>query len=451
MVEKTLTLDDVTAQRLAAICLMLREEDKRNRTPLEIVRDSVERLHNTLAQSRPSYATFFQRVIDEDTNANANGNSAGGDDDDDGENYPPPQLFDFPTEFLNLDTGTESVLLKRKFRCPMCDSAFTAPSLKTGNLVARFDNRTQLDVYTGVRQDSEKEYVDFGLFIVMVCPRCLYAAQEREFDVWDASGKEPAWKRRQKNKISRKILAAYHANGPRRLALAKRAAREGMNLFSTRRAEDDAAISLDLAADTLNFMLGKVSPNRKPELLYQIAVLHLMKSLQFEKQLEDPDKTAQHPELKKSRMLAIRDALVAFNNIPDQSVENFEIRESIRYHARRFWAAQELRDANAFGHAGAALQRINNQFTNMGKKLERDLLTEEGKLKKLNDEIRKAANAQKREVFQRQAKEVESNMQLIRSGLENARGVLRVITPIYDAASVHYDKFKEMQRQQKPA
>ncbi len=40
-------------------------------------------------------------------------------------------------------------------------------------------------------------------------------------------------------------------------------------------------------------------------------------------------------------------------------------------------------------------------------------------------------------------------MQLIRSGMENYRSVIRVVTPIWDSVSVIYDKFKEAQRRKR--
>ena len=438
--EKTVFLDEETALQLKAISAMFREENHREVSAQALVRDAVGRIHASLLKSHPSYAEFFRRVGDENNAA----------DDDDSGNAA-ELLTEFPHDFQDLETGIESIFLRRKFRCPICGTAFTAPQLKTGSLVARFDNRTQLDVYTGVRQDSDKEFVDYSLFLIMVCPGCLYAAQEREFDVWDASGREPTWKKRQKTKLPSKVVKQFMVNIPKRYKIACQAACHGQNLFSTKRTENDAAVALDLATETLGYLISKVSPNRAAELIYQSGVMCLMKSLQYEKMLEDQENKPLFAEIRQKRQTSIRDALAFFNRVPDQSVENFEIRESIRFHARRFWAAQEMRDAKAFSLSGAALQRLNNQFVNMVKKVERDIAGEDAKIRKLNEEVRKAGNMQKKEAFQRQVKEADNNRNLLRTGLENARSVLRVITPIYDAVSIPYDKFKEIQRQKKAA
>ncbi|MBP5233682.1 MAG: DUF2225 domain-containing protein [Planctomycetes bacterium] len=435
--DRNLILDEETAIRLKAIGRMFQLESKREIPPLAIVSNALARLHTTLLQSRPAYGDIYNSLRDA---ADAAAAAA-----------PAMLLNEYPVEFQDLNTGIDSVLLKRKFRCPMCGTAFTAPMLKTGSLVARFDNRTQLDVYTGVRQDSEKEFVDFSLFLILVCPGCLYAAPEREFDIWDGGAKEPGWKKRQKNRLPRKVQELFLSAIPRRQEIARRAARQGHNLFSTARSEADAAVAIDLATDAVRFIVSKVSPNRKAELVYQEGVLNLMKSLQFERELENELDPAAAQEVRKLRLLAIRDALAAFNRIPEQSVENFDIRESIRYHARRFWAAHELRDSQAFALSGAALQRLNNQFVSLVKKGEHDIAAEDAQVRKLNEEIRKASNTQKREGLQRQVKEHEANIQLLRAGLENARSVLRVVTPVYDRASILYDKFKEIQRQRKMA
>lgn len=435
--DRNLTLDEETAIRLKAIGRLFLQENRRDMPPLAIVSNALSRIHATLLQTRPAYGEIYNSLREAADEAAAGGAVQ--------------LLTEYPLEFQELNTGIDSVLLKRKFRCPMCGTAFTAPMLKTGSLIARFDNRTQLDVYTGVRQDSEKEFVDFSLFLILVCPGCLYAAPEREFDIWDGGAKEPGWKKRQKSRMPRKVLDQFLATIPRRQEIARRAARLGHNLFSTARTEDDAAVAIDLATDALHFILSKVSPNRKAELIYQEGVLSLMKSLQYERELENEPDPAEAQEIRKMRLLAIRDALAAFNRIPEQSVENFEIRESIRYHARRFWAAHELRDSQAFALSGAALQRLNNQFVGLVKKGEHDIAAEDAQVRKLNEEIRKANNTQKREGLQRQVKEHEANIQLLRTGLENARSVLRVVTPVYDRASVLYDKFKEIQRQRKAA
>ena len=440
---KSLDIDAETITRLLAISKLFAVEEGVRKTPEMLVSEAIGRVHGTLLKARSGYRTYYdeftQKAIEEEKRAEI-GDTA------DLENI---QFVEYPEEFMELETGIESIFLKRKYQCPLCESAFTAPALKTGSLLVKVDNRTQLEVYTGVRQDSEKEFVDYSLFHILICPKCLFAAVEKEFDIWDSASKDPHWIKRKRAKLSKKIIAGYHERLKERMAIAQRAGHKGLQLFSTERTEEDAAISLDLAAHTLNYMLSKVSVNRKADLLYQLGLLQLMKSMQFEKQIEDPDFEDIKLDLKKKRRGAVKNALECFLKIPDSSVENFDVREAVKFNCRKFWAAHELKQFRAFAQAGSSLQRVFNQFTNLIKKAEREFVIEEGKLRKLKTDIKKTKNIQKKEQLNNRLKDIEKNMQLIRSGMENYRGVIRVVTPIWDNVSVLYDKFIEAQRKRK--
>jgi Skp family chaperone for outer membrane proteins len=321
--------------------------------------------------------------------------------------------------------------------------------LKTGSLVTKFDSRRQLESYVGIRQDSQKEFVDFALFFIVICPACLFAAQGKEFDVWSSvNQREPGWVRRMRVKYARRAVEAYLAQIPARLQVIRRAGENGLRLFSTRRDAEDAAVAFDLAAAVLQFLQPLAPPAQAAEFFYNAGVLHLLKVMQIEKTAPGQPPTE---ELRRRRLTASRAALQAFNRVDPQSAENFEVRELARYQARRFWAAYELRDAKTLAVAGAALQKLNNQYVGTVKKMERDLAQEEAKISKLNEEIRKATSPQTREPLEKAAHEAQQNVQLIRNGLENSRSVLRVIVPIYDEVSLPYEKFKDAQRAQRAA
>ncbi len=346
---KELELDVETITRLLAISRLFAVEEGVHKTPQMLISESIGRVHNTLLKAKVEYKKYYEefsaQAIEAEKSAEADNNL-------DLENI---QFIEYPQEFIDLETGIESIFLKRKYQCPFCETAFTAPALKTGSLLVKIDNRTQMEVYTGVRQDSEKEYVDYSLFHILICPKCLFAAQDKEFDIWDSASKDPHWVKRKRAKLSRKIIDGYHERLKERMALVQKAGQNGMQLFSTDRTEEDAAISLDLAAHTLNYLLSKVSVNRKAELLYQLGLLQLMKSLQYEKQIDDPDYEEEKEELKKKRRGAIKNALECFLKIPDSSVENFDVREGVKYNCRKFWAAHEMKQFRAFAQAGSAL------------------------------------------------------------------------------------------------
>lgn len=432
-----LELDEQTALRLMAVSAMYRIEEHKDRPPCDVIHDTIAHLHEALIKNKPSYAKIFTVLQAQKKRHDEEKNTA-----------PPPALL-YPNEFAGIDTGIESVFLKRKYCCPMCENAFTAPALKTGSLLVKQDNRTQMDVYTGVRADSDKEFVDFSLFHIMICPNCLYAGQEKDFDIWDSGNKDPQWIRRKHIKLQQKVLVSFHEDIPNRRRIVQRAGDQGARLFSADRNETDAAIAIELATHILQFLIERVNVNHKAELIYQAGLLNLMKSLQYEKQLEDPSLSGQFPSIRKRRLEAIRDALASFLQVSDNTVENFDVRESVRFNARKFWAAHELKHAGAFSAAGAALQRTYNQYIGQLKKAEREYQIEEGKIKRLAEEEHKAKNIQKKEQVTRQIKEVEKNLQLLRAGMENYRGVVRVVTPIYDSISLYYDKFREMQRMRK--
>lgn len=432
-----LTLDEDTALRLMAICAMYRAEEGKDRAPADIIHDTIARLHEALVKGRPNYVKAFTILQEQKTRHFEEKNAA-----------PPPALM-YPNDFVGIDTGIESIFLKRKYGCPMCQNAFTAPALKTGSLLVKLDNRTQMDVYTGVRADSDKEFVDYSLFHIMICPNCLYAGQEKDFDLWDAGSKDPQWIRRKRIKLQQKVLTAFLDDLNNRRRVAQKAGDQGLNLFSSARNEGDAAIAIELATYTLNFLISRVNANHKAELIYQTGLLNLMKSLQYEKQLDDPMLSSEFPTIRKKRLESIRDALASFLQVPDSTVENLDVRESVRFNARKFWAAHELKHAVAFAAAGGALQRTFNQYVSQLKKAEREYQIEEDKLKRLGDDQHKAKNIQQKEQVGKQMKEVEKNLQLLRAGMENYRGVVRVVTPIYDSISLYYDKFREMQRQRK--
>ena len=442
---RILKVDKETAVRLMAISKLFAIDEGVIKTPEQLVSDSIARIHTTLLQGKAAYKQYyaeFTKYADELSKRAVAGDVTQ-------QNLDNVQFIQYPEEFIDLETGIESIFLKRKYQCPYCESSFSAPALKTGSLLVKVDNRTQMEVYTGVRQDSEKEFVDYSFYHILICPKCLFAGSDRDFDIWDSAAKDPHWVKRKRAKISKKIIAGFHERLKERMAIAQQAGQRGMRLFSTDRTEADAAIALDLAAHTLNYLISKVSTNRKAELMYQLGLLQLMKSLQFEKQLEDPELHDQHNDLKKKRRGAIKNALECFLKIPDASVENFDVREGVKFNCRKFWAAHELKHFQAFAQAGSALQRVQNQFVNLVKKSEREHSIEEGKLKKAKDDLRKTSNVQKKEQMQQRVNEIEKNMQLIRSGMENYRSVVRVITPIWDAVSVIFDKFKEAQRRKK--
>ncbi len=440
---KSLDVDDETIVRLLAISKLFAVEEGVRKTPQMLVSESIGRIHATLIKAKPGYQTFYNEFTLKAAEAEKAEQSGG---DAELENI---QFIQYPEEFMDLETGIESIFLKRKYQCPFCETSFTAPALKTGSLLIKVDNRTQMDIYTGVRQDSEKEFIDYSLFQILICPKCLYAALEKEFDIWDSASKEPHWVKRKRAKLSKKIIAGYHDRLKERMAIIQRAGQKGMQLFSTERTEEDAAISLDLAAHTLNFLISKVSVNRKADLLYQLGQLQLMKSLQYEKQIEDPDFEEKKIELQRKRRGAVKNALECFLKIPDSSVENFDVREGIKFNCRKFWAAQELKQFRAFAQAGSALQRVFNQFSNLVKKSEREYQLEDEKLKKVKADLRKTKNIQKKEQINTRINDIDKNMQLIRSGMENYRSVIRVVTPIWDSVSVMYDKFKEAQRRKR--
>ncbi len=442
---KSLEVDVETVTRLLAISKLFAVEEGIRKTPEMLVSESIGRVHTTLLKAKPNYKVYYDEYTQKAMEAEK-AEQDGSDEDLDN-----IQFIDYPEEFMDLDTGIESIFLKRRYQCPFCEAEFSAPSLKTGSLLVKMDNRTQMEVYTGVRQDSEKEFVDYSLFHILLCPKCLYAASEKEFDLWDSASKDPHWIRRKRAKLSKKVIAGYHERLKERMAIAQKAGQQGMQLFSTERTEEDAAISLDLAAHTLNFLISKVSANRKSELLYQLGQLQLMKSLQYEKQLEDPEFAESKQDLMRKRRGSVKNALECFLKIPESSVENFDVREGVKYNCRKFWAAYELKQFRAFAQAGSALQRIFNQFSNLIKKAEREFVLEEAKLKKTRSELKKTKNIQKKEQINNRLKEIDKNMQLIRSGMENYRSVIRVVTPIWDNVSVVYDKFIEAQRRKKRA
>ncbi len=432
-----LSLDEETALRLMAISGMYRVEESKERSPADIVHDTIARLHEALVHGRPTYVKAYAALLEEKKRLDEERNAA------------PPPVIAYPNDFVGVDTGIESIFLKRKYGCPMCSNAFTAPALKTGSLLVKLDTRTQMEVYTGVRADSDKEFVDFSLFHIMICPNCLYAGQEKDFDVWDAASKEPQWIRRKRIKLQQKVVTAYLDDIVTRRKVVQKAGEQGQRLFCSGRTEGDAAIAIELATYTLGFLIARVNANHKAELIYQTGLLHLMKSLQYEKQLDDPTLSGDFPTIRKRRLEAIRDALATFLQVPDSTVENLDVRESVRFNARKFWAAHEMKHAAAFAAAGSALQRTYNQYVNQLKKAEREYQIEEEKLKRFGDEQHKAKNVQQKEQIGRQMKEVEKNLQLLRAGMENYRGVVRVVAPIYDSVSLYYDKFREMQRQRK--
>ncbi len=442
---KTLDVDVETVTRLLAISKLFAVGEGVRKTPEMLVSESIGRVHTTLLKAKPDYKGYYDEFTKKAIEVEKELNS---EEELDLDNI---QFIEYPEEFMDLETGIESIFLKRKYQCPFCETSFTSPALKTGSLLVKIDNRTQMEVYTGVRQDSDKEFVDYSLFQMLICPKCLYAAADKEFDIWDSASKEPQWVKRKRAKLSKKIVAGYHERLKERMAIAQMAGQKGMQLFSTERTEADAAVSLDLAGHTLNYLISKVSVNRKAELLYQLGLLQLMKSLQYEKQIDDPDLSSEHANLKRKRRGAIKNALECFLKIPDSSVENFDVRESVKFNCRKFWAAHELKHFRAFAQSGSALQRVYNQFTNLVKKSEREYQIDEINLKKVKDELRKTKNIQKKEQIQNRIKEIDKNMQLTRSGMENYRGVIRVVTPIWDSVSIMYDKFKEAQRRKKKA
>lgn len=146
----------------------------------------------------------------------------------------------------------KSPVYERPVLCPCHDGEpFTAHCLLSGSLVVEAN---PYDVPIYVRATGNKEFVDYTLLEVQVCPRCHYAATDLSYFDDPRKGKDKT----RPVELDAKAIKALHETADKRAEIAAGA---GEALHGAGRGHQAALVSYLLAAETVR-VLAEAHPER---------------------------------------------------------------------------------------------------------------------------------------------------------------------------------------------
>lgn len=177
---------------------------------------------------------------------------------------PAPSAFSplgYPYEFVGFPMPKNYPLRAAYYRCPFCETTFTAPRLCNRALKPDNNDRLAIGLYTA---GLEKDFIEYPLVDVIVCPECLYASDRIGFNrIWtrgEGSRAEVAaipiqkWEPVYFQVVPR--IRTYMAGGMvKRQEIVSRAGEGGRALFELAAGDEtiprhpsDALVAFDLAA-----------------------------------------------------------------------------------------------------------------------------------------------------------------------------------------------------------
>ena len=190
----------------------------------------------------------------------------------------------YPDEFGGFPMPRTYPLRAAYYRCPFCDTTFTAPRLCNRALKPDNNDRLAIGLYTA---GLEKDFVEYPLVDVIVCPECLYASDRAGFyRIWTrGEGDRSAvaaiplqkWEPVYFQVVPR--IRSYMSDGMlKRQEIVSRAGDEGQALFTLSSGDEtlprqpvDALVAFDLAALCSQALAGAYRGEPQARLRHKLA------------------------------------------------------------------------------------------------------------------------------------------------------------------------------------
>ncbi len=265
-----------------------------------------------------------------------------------------PGHIGFPKRFEGIPearTHTSYALKEWYFKCPYCDTVFTAPDIKDRALlpIDDADNPYELSIFT---KSYEKDFLEYSLIEILVCPGCLYASDRGGFHMLKlgnyhmgfdriTGSDDDIW-----NKVKERVLRK-HRNKiadtiDQRLEIAHEADDEGLSIFRLEtgnpampRSVHNANVAIELAIDSIETLLEFYSDEQEAKLRSRQGVLHLMRARFYAQESTKGDREARKRELEEKYT-----ALRLFMRTNSDSLR--QLKDDLQNACRRFFLSDEL-------------------------------------------------------------------------------------------------------------
>lgn len=269
------------------------------------------------------------------------------------ETLPEFSTLGFPFEFCGFPRGKKYPLRQAYHRCPFCSSTFTAPRLCNRALKPDYNDRLAVGIYS---EGLEKDFVEYPLTDIVVCPECLYAADRIGFyRIWTRQSTtlaeiaaiptkkwEPVY-----FQVAGKIVRHFAAGLEKRHNLVRVAGDSGLALFRLAeifpeipRAHTDALIALDLAIMSAESIFDYYRGEPQARLRHKTAGYMLKKFYILGLMIRMKSYTDNIPALKQKRIRLMFECMQALQSVND--IDFNIIEERLYCITRRFYLADML-------------------------------------------------------------------------------------------------------------
>ncbi len=261
--------------------------------------------------------------------------------------------YGFPLEFGGFPMPKQYALRPSYFRCPFCETTFTAPRLTNRALKPDYNDRLAIGLY---RDGLEKSYIEYPLTEMVICPECFYAS--------DRIGFMRIWTKRPSNitqvqqipakewekvffPVSAKIRKDMKIQEVKRHELVQKASGHGMGLFRLAtttevypREPEDALISLDLAVSCARSLQKYFMGEASSRLVHKSAGYLLKKFYIYGLMAKMPKYKDKIKTLKQMRIKTMFEAMQALIQVNDIDFNVLE--ERLYCITRRFFLSDML-------------------------------------------------------------------------------------------------------------
>lgn len=259
----------------------------------------------------------------------------------------------FPFLFRGLPRPRNYALRPSFYRCPFCETTFTAPRLVTRALQPAADDYMGVGLYS---RGMDRDYLEYLLIECFSCPECLFTFDRFGFFASSVNGETPLadveqlpekeWRPPFFSVNTRLQDTVKNATGER-LAVLSKASDGGHGLFAIHEADpaiprlpEDALISYDLARMSAETILPAQQKGEEQARLYHKISGFYIKQYYVHGLLAKNAKGPQAARERQAQGQALLAALAAVNQVRD--VEFNVLEECLYCQTRRFFIADLL-------------------------------------------------------------------------------------------------------------
>lgn len=330
--------------------------------------------------------------------------------------HPECTALDFPYEFKGLPQPKNYALRPAFFRCPFCETTFSAPRLVNRALKPDPQDYMGVGLYT---EGMERDFLEYLLIECFCCPNCLYTADRSGFYSCQQAGQltladaeeiplkewRPIF-----FSVTSRLQDHLKTTLPERLELLKQATGEGQGMFELSLADKtiprlpaDALLSYDLARRCAEQVLpAQQRGEEQARLHHKISGYHVKQYYIYGMMRKNAAAKRDMEEMRRCQQQqgkSLLAALAAVNQVND--IEFNVIEECLYCQTRRFFIAdllcrsagnEEQREklANlrkrAFGAMKATMIRARQEKSNDIKTIERFMLPLENRMLEVEKE-----------------------------------------------------------------